>query len=119
MWANFAWLLGIVFLPFPTELIGTRGVKDSSAAALYIGTLAFTTAAATAQQLILARKPELQHEEVRGGVAVVGSVISTGAMLLALLISVVVPSVGLWSLLLLVLADPITGLINRRRRVAT
>ena len=37
LWLNLAWLLTIVFLPLPTELIGVRGTGEAFVRGLYIG----------------------------------------------------------------------------------
>jgi uncharacterized membrane protein len=115
VWANFVWLLGIVFIPFPTELVGTRGASDATSSALYVGTLALTTIAAAAQQIIIVRRPELEHESVRGSLSSENSLASAGSMVLAVILTVLIPSVGLWSLLLLVAADPTANVIRRLR----
>ncbi|MDJ0357256.1 TMEM175 family protein [Paenarthrobacter sp. PH39-S1] len=59
LWANLLWLLTIVFLPFPTELLGSGDRRDLATYAVYIGTLVFTSAAILLQQVIVVRSADL------------------------------------------------------------
>lgn len=106
---NFLWLFSIVFLPFPTELIGTKG-GDSTGVGLYIGTLALTTVALLLQQVILNRHPELsltgKPTDLRPFWA------TFVVMVMALVIAVAVPDIGLWALLLLIPAGWLGGRID-------
>jgi uncharacterized membrane protein len=102
VWVNFLWLFSIVFLPFPTELIGAGSSHDRAGLGLYIGTLLATTAAALSQQWIITRNPQLRtaggrSPRLRSGVV---AVVSIGA---ALVLALVFPRIGLlWLLLLLI-----------------
>ncbi len=60
LWANLLWLLTIVFLPFPTELLGSSGRRDLATYAVYIGTLILTSVATLLQQVIVVRSVDLQ-----------------------------------------------------------
>lgn len=117
VWANFVWLLTIVFLPFPTELLGSASGSDVLTTGLYIGTMLVNTYAGLAQRIIIERTPELHVAgESRDG-AVRAALIAAGAMTLAFVLAVFVPGVGLWALLVLLPAGWIQrGLIGRRRR---
>src|SRR5215475_14752937 len=57
-WMNGLWLLSIVFLPFPTELLGSEHGTPVIGVGLYIGTMAVSTAANLGTQWILKRSPE-------------------------------------------------------------
>ena len=116
LWANLLWLLTIVFLPFPTELLAASDHDERLTYALYIGTMALTSGAALLQQGILIRHPELQTAEARGTLRLLPAVTTTAIMIVALVASIVLPSVGLYSLLLLFLTSPIDRLIGRRMR---
>ena len=96
---NSVWLFCIVFIPFPTELIG----KDAGALAdgLYIGTILAATAAGSVGQWILVRTPTLVSEPARGTLTLVPAITTTVAMVLAFVIAIVFPVIGLWALLLL------------------
>jgi uncharacterized membrane protein len=110
---NMFWLAAIVFLPFPTALIAD-GIDDGFAA-LYIGTL---LAASVLNLLIanyLAHHPELTDGEAAAESRqhVVASAFGVGAILIALIISLFSPSIGLLGLLLLFPAQLIAGRVNR------
>lgn len=96
---NSVWLICIVFIPFPTELIG----KDSGRVALglYIGTMLAATAVGMACQSILVRTPMLVSEPARGTLSVGPAATTTVAMVVAFVTAVVFPTIGLWALLLL------------------
>ena len=101
VWVNFVWLLTIVFLPFPTELLGQTKGSDSVTSALYIGTMVVTTYAGLVQQLIIIRTPELQIESSRGTILLAPALIPAIAMTAAFLLALLAPGVGLYSLLIL------------------
>jgi len=114
IWANFAWLFSIAFLPFPTELI-SNGIHDPTSNALYIGTILLASVAFTGQQWLVVRSPDLQVESVRGTLTFLPSVVAAGTMLVALILAVAIPAVGLYALLLLVPSGLVEGAISRRR----
>jgi len=113
--ANLLWLASIVFLPFPTALVASQGIDDRGTNALYIGTILVTTATGLLQQWLLIRSPELQAEAARGTLSIVSPLTTTIIIVVALVVAVVAPSVGLWSLLLLFLGRPIDWLVERRK----
>jgi uncharacterized membrane protein len=109
---NVVWMLGIAFLPFPTELVAFSGAHDPGVSALYIGTMLVTTVASTVQQWLASRSPEL-HAEPGDRFGVRGSLVATATMVVALLIAVVLPAVGLWALALLVPSGFVDGRLGR------
>jgi uncharacterized membrane protein len=113
----FVWLFGIVFLPFPTELLSAAAHSGPEIHSLYIGTLLLASVGALIQQLAVVHRPELQVEEYRGEARMTLTVMQTLLMALALVLAITVPSVGLWALLLLVLLYPIGWIRKRRRQV--
>jgi uncharacterized membrane protein len=114
--ATFLWLLSIVFLPFPTELLSASTPGSSTANhALYVGTLLVASIAALIQEATLAHWPELQGNAQRGEVDLTNAIILVVLMGLALVIAVVAPGSGLWGLLLLVLSPFIEHLVARWR----
>lgn len=119
LWANLLWLLTIVFLPFPTELLGWAEPDDRSVYVLYVGTMVLTSAAALLQQWILIRSPELQAPEVRGTLRLLPFVSILVIMLMALVLTLLFSNYGLLSLLLLALASPAERMIDRRRTKET
>jgi len=116
LWANLLWLMSIVFLPFPTALLAGSPSGDRATYALYVGTMVVTTAASLLEQVIVVRHPELQAEEVRGTLRISGFLAPLGIMVVALLIAVVFPHIGLWGLALFALAGPAGRILDRRRK---
>ncbi|WP_116449391.1 TMEM175 family protein [Blastococcus litoris] len=115
-WLNLVWLIGIVFLPYPTELIGVVETDDVWAPVVYIGTLAVTTLAGIAMDAVIARSPELRVPGAAVRDDLVPGLVTAGTMLVALVIALVLPAVGMWSLLLLVISPLVVRLLSRRRR---
>jgi uncharacterized membrane protein len=110
---NMFWLAAIVFLPFPTALLAD-GV-DGGFAALYIGTLLAVSVLNLLIAYYLANRPELTDGEAaaESRQRVVASAFVVGAILVALIISLFSPSIGLFGLLLLFPAQLIAGRVNR------
>jgi len=113
-WLNLVWLIGIVFLPYPTELVGVVDTDDVWAPVVYIGTLAVTTLAGLAMEVVIARSPALrapaaaaEHHDLVPGLVTVGT------MLVALVLALVVPAVGMWALLLLFVAPLVIRVLSR------
>lgn len=119
LWANLLWLATIVFLPFPSELLvaGDRENQSSPGIyALYIGTMVATSAAALLQQWVAVRHPSIQAEEVRGQLRLRSFVLVTSVLIVALVIAVTVPQIGLWSLALLAVSATVDGQLTRRKK---
>jgi uncharacterized membrane protein len=113
------WLAAIVFLPFPTALI-SDGI-DGGFAALYIGTLLAVSVLSLLIANYLAHHPELTDGEaaVGGRQHVVASAFSVGAILIALIISLFSPIIGLFGLFLLIPAQVIAARVNGAGKVST
>jgi len=118
LWANFLWLLSIAFLPFPTELVAFSGIDDPAVSATYIGTMVVSTGAMTLQLLIAVRNPALQTEATRGTLRLAPSLVALGSLVLALVVAVVFPSIGLWAILLMVPAGYVQRAVSERRERA-
>ncbi|RFA12534.1 hypothetical protein B7R22_15570 [Subtercola boreus] len=115
VWVNFAWLLSIVFLPFPTELLGQGDHVSTVAGALYIGTMLVTSVTGLVQLVMITRRPEMQLESVRGTLRLTPAVVATCAMAAAFALSFL-PQIGLYSLLLLLASGFVEGQIGRRQK---
>ena len=117
----FVWLFSIVFLPFPTELISSASKGPVEVHALYIGTMLVTAGATLVQQWAIVRWPELQEKAADDVVNIDAALISVVLMGLALVGTIVIPSLGLGSLLVLLLSRPLERLLAawRRRRPTT
>ena len=103
----FVWLFGIVFLPFPTELLSSAVKSSRGIHALYVGTLLVATVGVLVQQSAVVHWPELQDEEHRGDARMMLAVVQALVIALALVLTISVPAIGLWSLLLLLVLYPI------------
>jgi uncharacterized membrane protein len=111
---NALWLLAIVFLPFPTVVIGTVSAHDVASNALYIGTMLVASAASFAGEWIIVAHPDLQTADSRGTVSLRPVAALVISMTAAFVIAVTVPAIGLWALLLLVVSGPIERWIAHR-----
>ncbi|WP_291050356.1 TMEM175 family protein [Herbiconiux sp.] len=113
IWVNMFWLLTIVFLPFPTELIATTGSANPDTTLLYVGTMLATSVSSAAQQWVIVRSPDLQAPEVRGTLTVLPSLATSVMMLVVLLVALALPDLGLLPLLLLLFTGPVLAVLNR------
>jgi uncharacterized membrane protein len=109
----FLWLISIVFLPFPTELLGVSS-GGLGVHALYIGTLLVAAVSGLIQVAAAVRNSELQvegdHDLLRTDAYLSLSIVTAVAFVVAL----AVPSIGLWALLALALQGPLEHLMGRR-----
>lgn len=109
------WLLTIVFLPFPTELIG-QGPATRTSAALYIATLLASSISLGTLTWLGLRNDELRHpgtspqETVRLTTAAWRN---PALLTIALILAVAFPSLGLYPLLLLLLEPTVARLARR------
>lgn len=109
---NMVWLLSIVIIPFTTELISGDRNGGELSVGIYIGTLFVTALSGLLMQYEAIRSPYLRRKgadepQLAGGVA---SLILIG---IALIISIVFPGIGLWSMLILVLSGIFTKLLKK------
>jgi uncharacterized membrane protein len=115
VWGMFVWLLSIVFLPFPTELIGSTRENSTIVHEIYIGTLLAAAIATLVQQWAIVRWPALQEVEYRGSATIDAAGVSAVLMTVAFVVAGLAPSVGLWALLVLLLSTPLERLLRARR----
>jgi len=109
---NFVWLISIVFLPFAANLLNNGEDGDRVAHALYIGSMVVTSLTLTAIERELRRAPDLLSSPLgdpRKGP------ITVALMTLALVLSLVFPSIGLYWVLLLLLQGTIARLLPAPR----
>ncbi len=112
---NMVWLLAIVFLPVATALVGALP-NDPIQYTVYIGTLIAASLAMLAMTVLLQRHPETWTPGVNAeDFDLAGSITVTAMLTLALLIALLVPGAGYWSLLVLFLDAPIGRLLERRK----
>lgn len=112
-WANFLWLLSIVFLPFPTKLIAEKNGYDASASSLYVGTIAVSVIAMALIEWVIRRHPNIVVPNARGAVdRYAGSV---NAVLMLVAFGLAFTPLGLWSLFVMVLTPTIARLVRANR----
>ncbi len=116
---NFLWLAVVVFFPVATELLVVSPRSDRLATGLYIGTIALLMALLRAEEFIL-RRSQLMSEEARlTHTEEAARWIPVILRLLALLIGVVVPGVGLWALVVVLPEGGIEYAVARHSRRTT
>jgi uncharacterized membrane protein len=113
---NLGWLLTVVVLPFPTEIIGTYE-SDRFTAGFYVGTILALSIFQTALTLLIRNHPELERPDnpvtERG---LIGSLATTGLFVVAFVLAALVPGVNFYALFVLFLTPLIIRLIVRIRR---
>ena len=115
VWVNLGWVLTIVFLPFATQLSAAYPADDRLAVLVYLGTMALSSVFLAASAVLVWRRPALRREGVSERQAVPrAALLTTGALLLALVLGVAFPRINYFGLLLLVLTGPVDRLLARR-----
>lgn len=114
--ATLVWLLTVVFLPFPTQMLGRLG-NTQAIAALYIATLFLNIVMLAVQGQRLSRRPRMWREGWTKQDMAYWAIGWWSNPLLAgtaLVLCLVVPGVGIWFLLLLFLDPFLTKIAIRR-----
>ncbi len=101
-WLNAAWLASIVLVPFTSEIIGNASGTNAFTTAVYIGSLLITSYIGVAIQWVIVQSPQLRKPGVLAPSRLLYGATSAVAMTAAFVLSVLVPSIGPWSLLLLI-----------------
>jgi uncharacterized membrane protein len=115
LWVNLLWAFTIVVLPFSTRVIAVFGT-DRLSLGLYVGTIAASSASATALTVLLRRRPPLRRGGVTAAdVEVIPAAVFTALMLLALVVGVTFQQVNFYALFLLFLSGPVERLVQRLR----
>ena len=116
LWLNMAWMLTIVFLPVPAELLSSEEGHFMLANGLYIGTMLVNMILTLLLRTLYVHKPEMLTDEglhiVRVGLIDIR--LNVVLLSIALTLSITVPQTGIWTLLLLVLSSPIARLIRNK-----
>lgn len=111
--SGFLWMLTIVLLPFLTTLIAEYS-HDSLSVGLYIGDVAISSVCLSLLTIIVARNPELRRADAAFDPSELSHAFATtGMLVVALLIAIAVPRIGLWALLLLFFTGPATRIVRR------
>ncbi len=114
LWVNCLWLLSVVFLPFPTQLVASPEGSARVDFGIYIGTMLVMTVTSLLAHLVVIRAPALQAPAARAATSLVPGVAAAVALAGALALVLAAPAVGAWSLLLLLLSGPLERLFRRR-----
>jgi uncharacterized membrane protein len=113
---NFGWALTIVILPFSTQLVAVYGT-ERLAVGLYIGTIALSSFCLTAIGVLVWRRPALRRQGADDREArPVAALVTSGTIVFALLLGVLVPAVNYFALFLLFLTNPVIRLVDRPPR---
>lgn len=111
---NLVWILTIVVLPFVTRVVVVYGTGRLTVA-LYLGTIAASSACLSLLNLLIWRRPALRREGVEAGQAAPWAALATFALLvLAIVLGMAVRAVNYYALLLLFLSGPVERQIRRR-----
>jgi uncharacterized membrane protein len=112
---NLLWLLCIVVLPFPTEIVG-HFQSNRFSASFYSGTLLVLALTQTALTLLVHRHKELEVEDNPvTSREVVGSLSFAACALVAFLLAALVPGVHMYGLLALIPSGALAKLVSDRR----
>jgi uncharacterized membrane protein len=116
---NLLWLLTIVVLPFPTEIIGAFDT-DRFTAGLYIGTILALSICQSALTWMVRGHKELEKtDNPIGQPELVGSLLLTGLTVLAFLLASLVPGVHFYAMFLLLLSPVLMRVWKRSSRNRT
>ena len=114
MLLNVAWMLTIVFLPVITAIVGLMDT-DRLQIVVYVGTMLANSLILGVMTVVVRRHPETWGGETGPDAReVAGSVAVVLLFALALLVALLVPGVGYFALLLLLLSNPLEAVLTRR-----
>ncbi|WP_460655835.1 TMEM175 family protein [Kribbella endophytica] len=111
---NLGWLLLIVILPFPTEIIGSFETSRFTSG-LYIGTILVLSLFQSGLVLMIRRHPDIEDPDnpvTRG--ELINSIVTAGLFALAFVLAALIPKVGFYALFLLFLTPVISRPLARR-----
>jgi uncharacterized membrane protein len=110
--ANLLWVAAIAFLPLPTVLVVETSGTTALGSGVYIATILVTVVAIRLQKTIIVRH-SLRGPDVPAPPTSWTNWLTVPLTALALVIAVVFPATGLYPLLLLLLARPISLIVHR------
>ncbi|GAB3159962.1 TMEM175 family protein [Amycolatopsis sp. NPDC004378] len=115
---NFAWLLTIVVLPFPSELIGSYQ-SERFTVVFYLATLLASSLCHTAMVFLIRRTPEIRGDaEPVSDETWWNHVLSAVVFAIAVVVALVKPNLGYYALLLLLFPARIAVWLRGRRAAA-
>ncbi|MFF0342438.1 TMEM175 family protein [Kribbella sp. NPDC004875] len=111
---NLLWLLAIVVLPFPTEIIGTFD-SDRFTAGIYVGTILVLSILQSAITWLVHGHKELEDpDNPVSKRQLVGTLLLTGLTVVAFLLAALVPGVNFYAMLLLLLSPLLMPVWSKR-----
>ncbi|AMM22616.1 hypothetical protein AX769_20970 (plasmid) [Frondihabitans sp. PAMC 28766] len=114
LWTQMVWLLSIVFIPFPMDVLASVNDVIFPNSAVYAGTLLLASSALLVEYAIVYRTPALQAKNVNLRPGLISASISTASVAAAFALTLLTPQLGLKPLVLLA-AGIIAGQIVARR----
>jgi uncharacterized membrane protein len=116
MWIDIAWVFTIVILPLPTEITAVYP-PSVLIVSIYIGTCLVSTLLLTALAVYLNRHPELESKDRPLSATQVWGIGSTAVgFVIALILSLAIPAIHYYSLLVLLLSFPLDAIMKPRIR---
>jgi uncharacterized membrane protein len=114
MWTHIGWLLSIVFIPFPMDVLSSASDNQFPNSAVYVGTLLVAATALFLEYAIVVRNTSLQEEGVNLRPGLIAAAVDTLAVLAAFLCTLVMPGWGLRPLILLVVGGVVGRALGHR-----
>lgn len=113
---NFAWMFGIIFFPVATAVMTETSYDDVVGNVVYLGTVEYLSLIKIAMCIVIRRDERTWKEGTSPGpLSLVKDVLKAFLVALALLISVLVPSAGMYTLFLLVALWPLMLIVRKIR----
>ncbi len=116
IWINFLWLASIVLMPFTANVLSHSDLADPSVNALYIGTMVLSSVGLLWLVIHLRRHPALTDSAASKNLRVTETAVTVITFVVALVLSVIFPVVGIYWLLLLIPVSVVTGVRRRRSK---
>jgi len=101
MLLNTLWLFGIVFIPFPTALIVDSNGPAGWASTIYMCTMLFLAVIQLAMKMYVLKHKDLLTAGTVSIRGFLGSQIIVVLLVVAIIVGSLIPSIGLWALMLL------------------
>lgn len=111
-----AWMFTIVWLPVPTAMVGAMP-SDTAQKSLYVGTLIVASALFLMLRVYLRHHPQLHgisDNLLRDGIR--ADAVTIGLFAVALTVAVLVPPIGYFAMLLMLLTGPVITVVRRLQR---
>ncbi|WP_448627376.1 TMEM175 family protein [Geodermatophilus sp. URMC 64] len=111
---NLLWILTIVVLPFATQVVSSPYGSERLAVLIYIGTITLNSVCLSAISVLVWRRPGLRRGADEPAGPPWPALVTTGLLVVALLLGTLVPWVNYWGMLLLFLSGPVESRLSRR-----